>query len=224
MNITNDQLVGVILAGGLSRRMGGVEKSFIELNNKPLIAHSIDRLSKQLNHIAINANGEPTRFETFNLPVIKDPIEGYLGPLAGILAGMKWAKETHKNAQYVASIASDTPFFPIDFITQSCNALNQIQDKGKAKIILATSNDRHHPVFGLWPIELFDELNVFLTTSETQKVLAFVDQYQLIKVPFENQNFGDKNTEKYDPFFNINTPDDLSIAQEIAKQQVVKQD
>lgn len=200
MNLHPD-LTGVILAGGLSRRMGEQEKSLLELGGKPIISHVIDRLKSQTGKILINANGDPARFSSFNLPVQADTVEGFAGPLAGILAGMHWCKTNAPECKYVLSVASDTPFFP-DTLAEKL--LANIP-KDQHAIALASSDSRRHPVFGLWSISLADDLRKFLVDEENRKVMLFVERYPNCIVDFE--------FETSDPFFNVNTPEDLAVAQ-----------
>lgn len=194
---------GVVLAGGLSRRMDHREKSLIELGGQPLVQHVVTRLHRQVSDLAINANGDPARFDFLNLPIIADPIEGNAGPLSGILAGLNWAARD-PTITHIVSVASDTPFYPENFVAHLANAL---PDPAGDAIALASTNDRLHPVFGLWPVCIRQSLEDFLLRGETRKVLAFVDLHRLVDVPFVGQS--------HDPFFNINTADDLRIAETI---------
>ncbi|MFK5980471.1 MAG: molybdenum cofactor guanylyltransferase MobA [Rhizobiaceae bacterium] len=194
-------IVGVVLAGGLSRRMGEQEKSLLELGGKPIIEHGISRLKNQTSNILINANGDPGRFSHFDLPVQADTVEGFAGPLAGILAGMRWCEANAPNCRYVLSIAADTPFFPNSLAER---LLAEIPNDKEA-IALASSDNRRHPVFGLWSISLADDLHKFLVDEENRKVMLFVERYPYCIVDFE--------FETSDPFFNVNTPEDLAIAQ-----------
>ena len=213
MNITQEQIVGVILAGGLSRRMEGGEKSLIELDGQTLIKRVISRLSEQVETVVINANGDPDKFSSHNLPVFKDTIDGFAGPLAGVLAGMIWAKNNIPEATHVLSSAADTPFFPKDLNAKFMVALNQSNaSHAPSSICLARSGDHRHPVFGLWPISLADDLERFLVDDDIRKVMAFVKRYHLIEVEFEiTQN----NGVPFDPFFNINTREDLIEAEKL---------
>jgi len=198
------KIAGIILAGGLSRRMGGQDKSLIELGGKSLISHCIDRLHPQVSTLAINANGDPLRFDTLSLPVIADVIEGHAGPLAGVHAGMQWAAKQN-DITHILTAAADTPFFP----TTLANALaSSISQNDENAIAMAKSNDRLHPVFALWPIAIFNALDDFLINQKTRKVLAFTDQFMLIEVSFDKS--GDET--QLDPFFNINTAEDLETA------------
>ena len=196
-------IVGVLLAGGQSRRMGGGDKSLNDLKGKPLLAHVIERARSQVDHLFINANGDPDRFEPYNLPVVADTVEGHLGPLAGILTGMEWAKDNVPEAQWVVTMATDTPFFPIDLV--GCFSL-AIQATN-ADMAMATSGGNRHPVFGMWPVRLADDLRQTLTVDDIRKVLMWTDRFNLNQVDFSTQPF--------DPFFNVNRPEDLAQAQKL---------
>lgn len=197
-------LLGVILAGGLSRRMEGPEKSLLELNGKTLVCHVADNLKHQTNNVILNANGDATRFSDLGLEVQKDTVEGFAGPLAGVLASMRWA-EKNSTAQHVITVAADTPFFPENYVAQML--IEAVKEK--AEIALASSNERRHPVFGLWPIKLADELEHFLVDENNRKVMLFVERYANCQVEFK------KLKNDVDPFFNVNTPDDMKKAKEI---------
>jgi len=196
-------LLGVVLAGGLSRRMEGPEKSLLNLGNKTLVSHVADRLRQQTSKVILNANGDTSRFSKLGLEIQSDTVEGFVGPLAGVLAGMRWAKANSK-ATHLITAAADTPFFPNDYISQM---QKEVQSKN-AEIALASSNDRHHPTFGLWPINLADALENFLVEEGNRKVMLFVERYRYCQVNFKNL----KND--IDPFFNVNTPDDMTKAEQ----------
>ncbi|MEZ5870409.1 MAG: molybdenum cofactor guanylyltransferase MobA [Nitratireductor sp.] len=208
MMIESDEVTGVILAGGLSRRMGGTEKSLADLAGKPLISHVRDRLMRQLNTIVLNANGDPARFAILGLPVQNDTIGGFAGPLAGILAGMRWASANVPGSRFIATVAADTPFFPATLV----NTLRNQHDGSDEMIALATSQGNRHPVFGLWPVSLADALEDFLNTSDNGKVMLFVRQYALVDVDFSLDTAG------HDPFFNVNTPEELEMARAILEE------
>lgn len=194
-------VLGVVLAGGLSRRMKGPNKSLLDLGGKPLIQNVTERLNSQVKSTIINANTEPDQFAFMKLPIVPDTIGGFAGPLAGVLAGMRWA-EKNTSAAKILTAASDTPFFPENY------AANMIDASAKqgAQIALATSIDRKHPVFGLWDINLADDLEEFLTKEEGRKVMIFVERFRHCLVPFAGEN--------PDPFFNVNTPDDMQMAEQ----------
>jgi len=192
--------VGVILAGGRGARMGGVDKALVTLDGAPLIAHVIRRLGPQVDALAINAGGDPGRFAAFGLPVLPDPVPDQPGPLAGILAGMRWAGQ--QGASHVVTAATDTPFLPSDLVDRLTGAAHRTHQP----IALAESGGRLHPTFGLWPVSLADDLALALEAG-TRKVGAWALSEGAARVAFADQ--------PHDPFFNINTPGDLDTAHRI---------
>ncbi len=211
MNSETGNILGGVLAGGLSRRMGGRDKSLVLLNDKTLISHVIARLETQVSTIVINANGNPERFDNSGYPVICDIIEGFAGPLAGIHALLDHARRSNPEISHVATVAADTPFFPDNFVANSLKSISVI-DNSDPTIVLAKSSQNNHPVFGLWPVTLLESLETFLKSGETRKVMAFV---QMHPYRFEEFPFYEFDGCKVDPFFNINNPDDLGEAQSI---------
>ena len=197
-------VIGVLLAGGRSRRMGGGDKCMLKLAGKPLLTHVIDRLRPQTGALVINANGDLSRFSSFGLPVIPDPVEGFAGPLAGVLAGFTWAHKNAPEARWVVTAATDTPFFPENLVAK---LLDATQGRYPA-IALASSNGRMHPVFGLWPTALADDLRQSLE-SGTRKVLDWTGRHVTVTAQFGPARVGDAGI---DPFFNANRPDDLAEA------------
>ena len=198
-------VVGCILAGGLARRMGGGDKGLIELAGRPVLDHVIDRFGAQVGSVVLNANGDPARFAGYGLPVMPDTVDGFAGPLAGVLAGLSWAAENAPDAHWVATAATDTPFFPIDFVNR---LLAAIEDHG-ADMACAASDGRNHPVFGLWPVRLKDDLQSALVDEDIRKVDLWTARHKLTAVEFTASGF--------DPFFNVNRPDDVPEAERIAK-------
>ncbi|RYH06888.1 molybdenum cofactor guanylyltransferase MobA [Tropicimonas sp. IMCC6043] len=195
------RIPGVILAGGQARRMGGGDKGLREIGGRTLLDHVIARLEPQAQPIALNANGDPARFAACGLPVLADPVAGFVGPLAGILAGLDWAAGL--GATHVVSVAADTPFFPTDLVARLRGGL------ADAPIVLAATPDpergrRRHPTFGLWPVALRDDL-VRALESGTRKVVQWTEAHAASEVVFDAP-------EGADPFFNVNTPADLEIA------------
>lgn len=186
---------GVILAGGLSRRMGGGDKTLLPLDGAPILAHVVARLAPQVARLAINANGDPHRFDAFALPVITDTFPGFAGPLAGVLAGMDWARQTP--AQALVTVAGDTPFFPTDLVQRLLAA-------SAGRIVVAASGGRPHPTFALWPLALRDDVAAFLATGETLRVMTFLERAGFDTVAFDDG--------PADPFFNVNTEADLETA------------
>lgn len=188
--------------------MGGGDKATIPLAGKSMLDRVIDRLAPQVDRLLINANGDPARFATYELPVIADTIAGFAGPLAGILAGMRWAETNLPSARFLASAAADTPFFPADLVAKLS------RQAGEQTIALATSPEGTHPVFGLWPIALADDLEYFLNSGQGGKILAFVDRHRRADVRFEPVAL--PGLAVFDPFFNVNTPEDAAAAEAIA--------
>jgi len=200
------KLAGIILAGGQSRRMGGTEKSLLKLGGMSPLEWVIRRLEPQVETLAINANGNPDRFDFSGLPVIADGVPGFVGPLAGVLAGMRWA--TERGMTYILTAAADTPFLPGNIAIQLVEVLSL-----DTSIAMASSDGRIHPVCGIWPVSLANDLEHFLVDEDKRKILEFANRYDLHEIRFD--------THSGDPFFNINTPDDLEKARHIAEGQEV---
>ncbi len=202
MSPDDDSVVaGVILAGGRARRMGGGDKCLHRLGGKTILEHVIDRARPQVSRLVLNANGDPGRFAQFGLPVAADAIGGFAGPLAGVLTGLEWAREHAPHCPWVASFATDTPFFPEDLVARMLAAV----DEEGADIACAASGGRSHPVFGLWPVRLAGELRHALADEDIRKIDLWTARYRLVTVEFP--------TEPRDPFFNVNRPDDLADAE-----------
>ncbi len=194
--------IGIILAGGQATRMGGGDKCLLPLHGQPLLAHILTRLHPQVSSVALNANGDPARFADTGLPVLPDSIAGHPGPLAGVLAGLDHAAE--QGANHIVTAAGDTPFFPEDLVSR----LLQAAHMENTPLAMATTpaEDRpfhRHPTFGLWPVSLREDLRQALTDG-TRKIIAWTEPHGCAKATFP---------ETPDPFFNINTPEDLSKAQ-----------
>jgi molybdenum cofactor guanylyltransferase len=195
-------VTGVILAGGQSRRMGGGDKGLLDLGGKPMLAHVIERLAPQVGRMAVNANGDPARFAAFGLPVIADTIPDFAGPLAGVLAGMRWSRANAPAARWIATAAGDAPLLPRDLVARCIEAL-----EGRPGAIgLAQSAGELHPVIGLWPVALADDLEAQLAAG-VRKVLAWTDRHGTVPVPFPFIPVGGVDL---DPFFNANTPEELA--------------
>jgi molybdopterin-guanine dinucleotide biosynthesis protein A len=192
----------IVLAGGRSSRMGGVDKSLVQLGGQPLIAHVLGRLKRQASAVAISANGDPARFGEFVLPVLPDTVPGYLGPLAGLLAGMRWAQGV--GATHILSMPTDTPFFP-----ENLGALLAEASHADAPV-LAASSGRRHPAVGLWPVALAGRLSNFLRSGTTYKVAVFADECGAAAVDFPMIAVPGRSV---DPFFNVNSPADLALGE-----------
>ena len=188
---------GVILAGGQATRMGGGDKGLLPLAGAPILGHVIDRLRPQVAKLAINANGDPARFKDFGLRVLPDSIPGFPGPLAGVLAGLDWAAS--EGATQIVTAAADTPFFPADLVPR---LLDAAEEQG-TPIALARTGDGRHPTFGLWPVALRDNLRSALEDG-LRKVVLWTDSHGTAYANFPAGRF--------DPFFNVNTPEDLERA------------
>ncbi|CAA6603997.1 Molybdenum cofactor guanylyltransferase [Rhodospirillaceae bacterium LM-1] len=196
-------IAGLILAGGQAKRMGGADKALIHLAGKPLIAHVVERLKDQAKDgMAISANGDPARFANYGLPVLPDRVPGFPGPLAGILAGMDWAKAHCPDCRWLLSAPCDAPFIPRDLAQRLLSAL---QSEG-AELAQASSGGRDHPVIGLWPLALADDLRHALTVERLHKVGQFARRYKRALADFSMQN-------GQDPFMNVNTQEELMTAQ-----------
>lgn len=195
-------IVGVLLAGGLSRRMGGGDKTLRLLAGRPLLDRVIERMRPQVAALVLNANGDPARFARYRLPVVADSVADFAGPLAGILAGLDWAAGSRPDCPLVASIPTDAPFLPRDLIARLVAGM---QEAG-AELACAASGGQPHPVIGLWPVRLRDDLRRALVDEEIRKVDMWTARYKLATVDFLADAAG------VDPFFNANRPDDLERA------------
>jgi len=199
--MTATDVLGVLLAGGQARRMGGGDKALKVLAGQPLIAHVIARAAPQTAGLLINANGDPTRFAQFDLPVVADSVSGFAGPLAGVLTALEWAARHRADCRWVVSLPTDSPFLPQDLVNRLL-AERQAQD---AELAVAASGGRSHPVVGLWPVDLAPALRRALTEEDIRKIDRWTARYRLAEVTWP--------TEPIDPFFNANRPDDLAAAE-----------
>jgi len=199
-------VAGVLLAGGQSRRMGGGDKCLRDLGGTPILSRIIARASPQVGPLVLNANGDPARFADFGLPVVADVIEGFVGPLAGILTGLEWASRNAPECRWLASFACDAPFLPMDLVTRMLGAA----DDGGANLACARSRGRSHPVFGLWSVDLVEDLSRAVRQEEIRKVDIWTGRHRLVEV-----GFPDVETDEgpLDPFFNTNRPEDLEEAE-----------
>ncbi|MGQ0662531.1 MAG: molybdenum cofactor guanylyltransferase MobA [Pseudomonadota bacterium] len=198
-----EDVAGVVLAGGLARRMGGGDKCLRLLGGQPILAHILARVRPQVAALVLNANGEPARFAAFGLPVAADAVEGFAGPLAGVLTGIEWASAHAPGCRWLASVAADAPFVPRDLVAR---LLAAVVDKG-ADLACAASLGQAHPVFGLWRCDLGPALRRALVEEQIRKVDRWTQRYRLVEVEFA--------AVPVDPFFNLNRPEDLDEAERL---------
>jgi molybdenum cofactor guanylyltransferase len=202
-----ENITGVIIAGGRSTRMGGGDKSLLKIGDVTILQAVHHKLEAQVKDIAINTNSDDPRFKIGSTPCFSDTLANFQGPLAGLLASMQWVRENRPSTTHIVTIASDSPFFPDNLTAElAANAPDA------ETIIMAKSGGFNHPVFALWPVSLSNDLEKWLSDTGILKVMAWVRSHPHIFVdfPFEREN---------DPFFNINTPEDLAIAQKIYQEQ-----
>jgi molybdopterin-guanine dinucleotide biosynthesis protein A len=193
-------VTGVVIAGGRSTRMGSHDKALIELAGRPMIGHVIDRMRPQVGRLTINANGDPSRFARFELPVVPDTIEDWPGPLAGLLAALEWARRETPEAGFVASVAADTPFLPDDLVARLLAAI----ENERTSSAIAASDGTWTPIVGVWSVALAEALH-----QGVRAVHRFATTQNSAVVDFPPVQVAG---ESVDPFFNVNTPKDLEKA------------
>jgi molybdopterin-guanine dinucleotide biosynthesis protein A len=198
--------VGVVLAGGLARRMGGGDKCLIELQGRPLLDWIVARMAPQVSKVIINANGDPARLQKFKLPIVPDSIPGFAGPLAGILAALEWTRDWLPGTEWVASFSGDAPFVPNDIVAR----FHEARARDNVDLVTSSSGGRTNPPCGLWKVALAEELRHALVVEDMHKIDAWTARYRLATVEFP--------AEPVDPFFNINRPEDLAEAEALAAQ------
>lgn len=203
-------IVGVLLAGGLSRRMGGGDKSLRTLGGRTILERIVATIRPQVGPLVLNANGDPARFSGFALPVVPDVVEGYAGPLAGVLTGLDWARAHAPDARWVASFATDAPFIPGDLVARLVAAV----ERDGTDLACARSAGQNHPVFSLWPLRLADDLRRAVVEEGVRKVGAWTARHRLAIAEFAD--------EPVDPFFNTNRPEDLEEAERLLASGVVQ--
>ena len=200
-------ILGLVLAGGLARRMGGGDKARIRIGGNTILERVLARLAPQCGAMILNANGDPARFGDTGLPVVPDTVPGFAGPLAGILAGLDWAAANAPQVTDVVSVPGDCPFLPPDLIPR----LEQARKAADLPLACARSGDWRHPVIGLWPVGLRGDLRTALVEDDLRKIEAWTARHGVA--------IADWPAVPFDPFFNVNTPEDAAEAQHIASQQ-----
>ena len=201
--MSEHNILGAILAGGQSKRMGR-DKLFLELDNKKLIEYTTDKVKKYLKKVIIITNQDNEFFSKNNLTTVKDCVEGQLGPLVGILTAMKWAKENLNKCSWIATFPCDTPFFPESII----KSFIEESKKKESLILCASSHGRKHNIFGLWSLDLYDKLKDDLINKKVRKVQDWTEKNKIKNLEFKFKD--------YDPFFNINTEEDLEFAKKLS--------
>ncbi len=198
--------VGLVLAGGLARRMGGGDKALIRIGGEAILDRVLAVLRGSCAPIILNANGDPARFARYGLPVIADSVPDFAGPLAGILAGLDWAAAHAPGAEWVVSVPGDCPFLPPDLV----NRLHATRAGVGTPLACARSGEWRHPVVGLWRVDLRDDLRQALTVEDLRKIEIWTARHGVAIASWPDQPI--------DPFFNVNTPDDVATADRVAKQ------
>ena len=203
--MTTESTPGVLLAGGLARRMGGGDKPMRQIGGRTILERVIARLQPQCDGLILNANGDPARFAAFGLPVVADSVADFPGPLAGILAALDWTAANRPGIEFILSAAADCPFLPRDLVSR----LHRARAEEKAELAVAASGGQSHPVIGLWNVALREELRHALVVEDIRKIDRWTARYKLATVEWP--------TAPLDPFFNANTMDDIAEAERLAK-------
>jgi molybdenum cofactor guanylyltransferase len=198
--------LGLVLAGGLARRMGGGDKARIKIGGATIIQRVLDRLGPQCSHIILNANGDPARYADLGLPVVADSVPDFAGPLAGILAGLDWAAANVPSIGWLLSVPGDCPFLPRDLVAR----LHEARAKAGEALACARSGEWRHPVVGVWPVNLRDDLRRALVDESLHKIELWTARHGVA--------IADWPEAPVDPFFNVNTPEDAERAEAIAAQ------
>jgi molybdopterin-guanine dinucleotide biosynthesis protein A len=201
---TEPATYGVVLAGGLARRMGGGDKGLIRIGGATILERALARVGPQCGGLIINANGDPARFARFGLPVVADDVEGFAGPLAGILAGLDWLAAHAPGVGWLASVPGDCPFLPHDLVRR----LHAARVAAGVPLACAKSGDWRHPVVGLWPVDLRTDLRRAVVAEGLRKIEVWTARHGVALAEWP--------AEPVDPFFNVNTPEDAAQAQRFA--------
>jgi molybdenum cofactor guanylyltransferase len=204
--MTMENTLGLVLAGGLARRMGGGDKARIHIGKATILERVLSRLAPQCIQVIINANGDPARFADTGLAVVADSVPGFAGPLAGILAGLDWTAENVPGCEWLASVPGDCPFLPKDFVVR----LHEARAAADLPLACARSGEWRHPVAGLWPVSLREDLRHALSSEGLRKIEVWTERHGIALASWADA--------PVDPFFNVNTPDDAARAEAIAVQ------
>jgi molybdopterin-guanine dinucleotide biosynthesis protein A len=196
--------LGLVLAGGLARRMGGGDKALLQIGDETILARTLARFAPQCARVILNANGDPARFGFTGLPVVADDIAGFAGPLAGILAGLDWAARHAPEAEWIASVPGDCPFLPRDLVAR----LHVAREADGTPLACARSGDWRHPVAGLWRVDLRGDLRHAVEVEDLRKIEVWTARHGVAIAEWPDR--------PVDPFFNVNTPEDLAEANRIA--------
>jgi molybdenum cofactor guanylyltransferase len=199
--------LGLVLAGGLARRMGGGDKARIRIGGATILERVLARLTPQCAAVILNANGDPARFADTGLAVVPDSVPGFAGPLAGILAGLDWAAAHRPQIGDVASVPGDCPFLPPDLVAR----LSAARAAAGVPLACARSGEWRHPVIGLWPVKLREDLRHALVEEDLHKIEIWTGRHGVA--------VADWPAGPIDPFFNVNTPEDAAAAQRMAAPQ-----
>ena len=202
-----ERTLGLILAGGLARRMGGGDKALIEIGGRAILDRVIETMTPQCDGLVLNANGDPARFARFGLPCVPDDVPDFAGPLAGILAGLDWAAAQRPGLEWVASVPGDCPFLPADLVAR----LHAARQGAGTPLACAKSGDWRHPVAGLWPVRLRADLRHALVKEDLHKIEVWTARHGIAIAEWPDR--------PVDPFFNVNTPEDRARADAIALQE-----
>lgn len=195
--------LGLLLAGGLARRMGGGDKPLRTIAGRSILAHVIERLAPQCDGLVVNANGDPARFADYGLPVVADSVPDFAGPLAGILAGLDWMAVHRPETEWLVSVAADTPFIPDDLVAR----LHEARETQGVPLACAASGGWTHPVIGLWPVRLRADLRHALTVEDERKIDRWTARHGCASAEWP--------VTPVDPFFNANKPEDLDEAERL---------
>ena len=204
--MTAPPTLGLVLAGGLARRMGGGDKARIKIGGASILQRVLARLTPQCNRIIINANGDPARFADTGLPVVADSVPDFAGPLAGILAGLDWAAANAPAIEWLVSVPGDCPFLPKDLVTR----LHDTRTTANVPLACARSGEWRHPVVGIWPVKLREDLRRALVGENLHKIELWTAWHGIAIAEWPATPF--------DLFFNVNTPEDAARAEAIAQQ------